>query len=255
MTGTETDKKTKSTKKENVVKNADAKEVKELKKEKNVKKEKEVDAVKNDVNLDDKKDGENGNIEKPRDKISEQLDKMVEKYSLLKRDLHDFHANINKLKALHVSELKRAESKKKKRKQGEHKPTGFERERPVCGELAKFIGVEDGTLLKGPVITSKVWDQFKTRGLVFTGHGKEGDADYLKQDKRVLRVTDQEAALFGVNKELVNKSTSHEDPNGLNFKTIHKYIKYASNNVTVTKDDDSEPNTKEKVKKAKVITK
>jgi len=121
---------------------------------------------------------------------------------------------LKKLQATHKSELKKARTARKSEKSKNHKPTGFARLKPVTGKLAEFIGVESGTELSGPEITAKIWAELKNRNLTF------------EDDKRVLRVDKTVAKLFNVPMS-VNDSTKHDDPNGLNFGNLQKYIKNA----------------------------
>jgi len=69
-------------------------------------------------------------------------------------------------------------------------------------------------MMSGPQITSKVWGQLKERELTYT------------EDKRVFRTNDEISKIFGVPKS-VNKSTTHNDPNGFNFCNLQRYIAHA----------------------------
>jgi len=112
-------------------------------------------------------------------------------------------------------------SKRKPKRNPPSQPTGFIKQMVVPERLAKFIGVPAGSSLSGPEITSKVWEQMRSRNLVYS------------EDKRVLRTNKEVSAVFGV-PESVNKSTHFKDPNGFNFCTIQKFIANVLNSDNAT---------------------
>lgn len=160
-------------------------------------------------------------VAQPEDKFDEHLKTVETAYTEAKKLMHNLHASIKKLQAVHKSELKRAKVKKSKRSE-KHKPTGFARPRPVVGKMAEFIGVESGTELSGPAITSKVWAVLKARGLTHKGDEASG----VKGDQRVLRVDKEVSELFFVPMS-ANKSTTPDDEEGINFGNLQFYIKQA----------------------------
>jgi chromatin remodeling complex protein RSC6 len=89
--------------------------------------------------------------------------------------------------------------------------TGFTRPTTVPDDLATFVGVEKGTIMPRTKLTKEVYKVFNERGL------------HYEKDKRVLRTDDQVRNLFGLSKD-VDNSVAYNDPNGLNFFTIQKYI-------------------------------
>lgn len=120
---------------------------------------------------------------------------------------------LKELLTVHNFEMKH-EHVRKHKKNGNRPPSGFNKPRPVPERLAKFIGVKSGDELSGPQITSKIWEQFHTRHLM------------LETDKRVLRTDEEIRDLFKIPAS-VDNSTDRNDVNGLNFKTLPKYIKNA----------------------------
>lgn len=129
----------------------------------------------------------------------------------MKAQLKNFREDIKKLSDLHRAELKTASKKTKKNKKP-HVPTGFECKRSYFGKLAEFIGVQDGTCLNGPELTSRVWDAFRKRDKL------------LSTDNRIILVDKESSELFNVPMS-VNKITNSKDENGFNFCTLQKYLK------------------------------
>ena len=140
--------------------------------------------------------------------------------------LKQLYNNIVKsLKALeneHARVLKSTEKRNKKKK--EHKETGFENPKYVCGELAKFLGVPDKTAIKGPSLTSMIWDKFSSLGLTY------------EKDNRCLRVNEKISKMLNVPMS-VNDSTTNTDPNGFNFKTLQSVIKNSGFVTKIPKEE------------------
>lgn len=148
-----------------------------------------------------------------RDELAElrnEVEEMGQKYKVAR-------SHLKKLESTYVSDLKKAYHSKKSRKTN-NKPTGFIKGVEVPKKLAKFIGVETGTVLSTPEITKKVWAELENRGLQY------------ENDKRVFRTNKEVSDVFGVPKS-VNKSFDHKDKEGFNFCNIQKYIKNAVNNA------------------------
>jgi hypothetical protein len=94
----------------------------------------------------------------------------------------------------------------------EPKRTGFCIERPVSQRLANWLNIDTSSMLTGPKLTKLVWEELKRRNLVY------------QEDKRVFRVDQETAELFGLNMVVVNSSTDHRDTNGFNFCNLQRYI-------------------------------
>jgi len=122
-------------------------------------------------------------------------------------------SSLKELLVSHNAEIRCQHSKKHKHN-GNRPPSGFNKPSPVPEKLAKFIGVKPGEELTRPQITSKIWKQFHTRHLT------------LDADKGVLRVDTEISDLFKIPMS-VNDIKDRKDTNGLNFKTLPKYIKNA----------------------------
>jgi hypothetical protein len=157
--------------------------------------------------------------EKEYNKFDEALANAISECHNLKTLIKNIKNDLKILQTAHKLELKANVKKAVKNKKTNHKASGFASCKVVTGKLAEFIGVEPGTELSGPKITSKVWDEFKNRNLVY------------EQDKRILRVDKTISELFNVPMS-VNDSTEHNDPAGLNFGNIQKFIKNLLKNAT-----------------------
>lgn len=142
-------------------------------------------------------------------KFSQQFGSLKKEFKLVKETLGLLSSSLRKLESAYNYDIKKVAKSKPKRK-GEHKKTGFLKPKPVPEKFAKFIEVEAGAELSGPQITSKVWDQLRKRGLI-------------TKDKRVFKTNKELTAIFGIPKS-VNDSTSHEDKQGFNFRSLQTYI-------------------------------
>merc|ERR1712070_141001 len=142
--------------------------------------------------------------------------KLIKDLNECKQKIKNSVSQIKKLEARHESSLKKAKKLKSRRK-GNTKPTGFIKKTEIKGKLAKYIKVDNNSLLSGPDLTKEIWKQLAERDLQYS------------KDKRVFRTDDETEEVFGVPKS-VNKSTSHKDPHGFNFCNIQKYISYALSN-------------------------
>lgn len=139
---------------------------------------------------------------------------------------------VKKLETAYAHDVKKVSQRKQKR-HGEYKPTGFAKESPVPNPLASFIGVQAGTLLSGPDITKKIWEQLQIRGLQHT-------------DARVFRTNAEVTKVFGVPAS-VNECTKHDDPNGFNFCNLQKYIARAMGKVPKSDKKKDEQAVQEQV--------
>lgn len=158
---------------------------------------------------------EEGDDDKKSDELrfEGQLKTLKEQLKDLKTSFQGVSDLVKKLENAYKHDTKKLQKRKPKRT-GDHKPTGFAKQQPVPTKLAKFIGVEPGTELSGPEITKKVWTQLRERNLTY------------KEDKRVFRTDKVVSDVFGVKKS-VNSSTSHKDKDGFNFCNLQKYISLA----------------------------
>lgn len=146
-------------------------------------------------------------------KFQKQLNTLKEKLKALKTDVSAVNGALKELEGAYKHDTKKL-AKRKTKKTGDHKPTGFAKKQPVPTKLARFIGVEPETELSGPEITKKVWEQLRERNL------------FYKDDKRVFRTDKVVSDVFGVKKS-VNNSTDHKDPEGFNFCNLQKFISQA----------------------------
>lgn len=140
----------------------------------------------------------------------------VHKTSEIKKMAEYKIMNITRMKSAYESSSDdESEDEEENKTEGtnEHKPTGFAKPALVPDKLANFIGVPSGTMLSGPQITKKVWDQLKERKLML-------------EDKRVFRTNDEVSEVFGVS-ESVNNYTNHNDKEGFNFCNLQRYISNA----------------------------
>jgi hypothetical protein len=168
----------------------------------------------------------------------EQVTKHItDEYNTVKERLKALGNTLTELTRLHNSHMKKCSLKKKSKRVNTQ--TGFNSERKIYGELAEFIGVEDGTSMRGPKLTQKVWEKMKELGLYYKSNKGE-------EDRRVLRTNDKVSALFDIPKS-VNDATDHQDLNGLNFRTIQKYIKNAENKTRKGDDLTGDDKSSEKV--------
>lgn len=94
--------------------------------------------------------------------------------------------------------------------------TGFCKLKPVSAKLAHWLNIESNKLVTVPELTASVWKELKKRNLID------------QEDKRVFRVDQEAAELFGLNMEKTNASTSHMDPIGFNFCNLQTYIAHAN---------------------------
>lgn len=147
------------------------------------------------------------------------LEKITKNYKEQKDD-------IKKLLKMHRNELRNAKKTTKKRKN--NIKTGFTKPEKVPDKLAKFLGLNLGTVLPRTNITKKVYDEIKNRGLLY------------EKDKRVIRADKELLKLFDLT-ENVNKSVDPYDKNGINFFNLQRYI------AKVYSDDETNNSTKNTV--------
>lgn len=146
-------------------------------------------------------------------KFTVQFKLLQEQAKTLRNAVQQLTNGLNKLEAAYSHDFRKLNKRKPKRN-GEHKATGFAKPQAVPEKLAKFIGVAPNTMLSGPEITRKVWAQLRERKLTY------------EKDKRVFRTDKEVTEVFGVKKD-VNKSTDHKDKEGFNFCNLQRYISKA----------------------------
>lgn len=143
-------------------------------------------------------------------KFPQQLELFLKELKMVKDSLGALSSSAKKLDAAYNADIKRAKKTKQKRTKP-HVATGFAKEQVVPKELAKFIGVAEGSSLTGPQITKKVWEQLKARNLTYAN------------DKRIFRTDKVVSKIFNV-PESVNTSTNHKDKAGFNFCNLQTFI-------------------------------
>lgn len=137
-------------------------------------------------------------------------------FKSLKEEIKSIKGCLKDLVSAYQHDVKKVAVGYKKHKRP-RKITGFAKKKDIPEKLAKFIGVDVGTTLSGPEITSKVWRQLKDRGLTY------------ENDRRIFRVNKEVSELFGVPPS-VNVSANHRDPKGFNFYNLQSYIANAMKN-------------------------
>lgn len=85
-----------------------------------------------------------------------------------------------------VKALEKRANKRKPRKQGEYKPSGFAKETLISDELAKFLGKPQGTLMARTEVTKEINTYIKKHKLQDPTHGKNINPD--KRLKNLLRI-------------------------------------------------------------------
>lgn len=119
---------------------------------------------------------------------------------------------IKKMSNVHKSELRRASNKKRR---PNVKPTGFATPKMIGGRFADWLGVERGTMLTGPEISSAFWKRIKEEGLQY------------EDNKRIFRCNKEVAEIFNISDKemkIMNKSIDPKDENGFNMRTYQTHI-------------------------------
>lgn len=98
-----------------------------------------------------------------------------------------------------VKVLEKRANRRKPRKQGEHKPSGFAKEALVSDELAKFLGKPSGTMMARTQVTKEINAYIKKHKLQDPNQGKIINPD--KRLKTLLRVgSGEELTYFNLQK-------------------------------------------------------
>ena len=98
-----------------------------------------------------------------------------------------------------VKALEKRANRRKPRKQGEHKPSGFAKEALVSDELAKFLGKPSGTMMARTQVTKEINAYIKKHKLQDPNQGKIINPD--KRLKNLLRVgSGEELTYFNLQK-------------------------------------------------------
>lgn len=98
-------------------------------------------------------------------------------------------------------------------------PSGFCKLLPISTNLANWLHLESPIEMTGPELTKHVWNELKSRNLVYD------------QNTRIFRCDEESAQLFGLNMEIVNASTDHRDQTGFNFCNLQRYVQQANRNA------------------------
>lgn len=145
-------------------------------------------------------------------RFEQQYSTIRDEIKSVRETLSNLSSSLKKLESAYNHDIKKVKKSRPRRKNGEHKPTGFIKTKPVPKKFASFLGVKEGSEMSGPSITREVWKQLKERNLV------------SEKDKRVFRTNKEVSELFGVPLS-VNKSDDHTDvKKGFNFCNLQTYI-------------------------------
>jgi hypothetical protein len=157
------------------------------------------------------------------EKETDEKSKFKKQIELLYKELDDYKTKnkvmmscLKKLESSYDSDMKKIEKMKRKRS-GNHKPTGFENPYNIPNKFADFLNVEHGCKMTGPEITKKMWEVLREKGLV------------SDKDGRVFKVTKEVMDVFKLPKEAL-KVTKMDIDNGFNMLNLQKYIKVALEN-------------------------
>lgn len=151
-----------------------------------------------------------------KSKFRRQIDLLYKELESYKEKNKTMMVYLKKLEASYNSDMKKIEKMKKKRS-GNHKPTGFENPYDVPNKFADFLNVEHGIKMTGPEITKKMWEILRLKGLINDNDG------------RVFKVTKEVMDVFKLPKEAL-KITKMDVDNGFNMLNLQKYIKVALDN-------------------------
>lgn len=146
-------------------------------------------------------------------KVYKEFRQKIEDMTKISREVNIITKKMNKM---YYEDIKKA--RHMKYKNPNRKPTGFNRPREFTNELLDLIGVKHGTMMSMPQFTKKIWKALKDNNLV------------NKENGRILRVNDAVKKAFKLTNEQVkkmNETTDCNDMEGLNFKTLQKFISNA----------------------------
>jgi len=124
----------------------------------------------------------------------------------------------------HSSDMKKAHKDIEKVKSKIGKRGGFvTKKNPVGGELANFLGVDDGTEFTSGELTSKFWEVMRFKHLVGVKNSNG------KIDNRIFKVTQEIRDVFGVPAS-ASRIKDFDNDKGFNFTTYQRYLSDAQRN-------------------------
>lgn len=134
--------------------------------------------------------------------VNERYATMIQELDAQRKSLSETIKQVREMQkqtARDVKALEKRASRRKPRKQGEHKPSGFAKEALISDELAKFLGKESGTMMARTHVTKEINAYIKKHKLQDPNHGKIINPD--KRLKTLLRVgTGEELTYFNLQK-------------------------------------------------------
>lgn len=159
---------------------------------------------------------------KPRDipddlvktlKFAKHLETLTQTLNNHLKVIKDIKSELKKLETSYAQDINKVYKSKRKRAT-DAKPIGFIVGKVLPDELAKIIGVPNGTLMSMPEYTRKFYKELVARKLIY------------EKDGRVFRTDNEIKKVFNIN-DSVNKSTDHKDKTGFNFSTLQGYLSKA----------------------------
>lgn len=127
------------------------------------------------------------------------------------QSLKELKVSLRKLETSYDHDMSKAVKLRRKRRNGEEKPTGFIKQIPLSKELAELIGEKENVMMAMPEYTSKFFEMMKSNNLLYDGDG------------RVFRANDKIKKVFSL-PDSVNESVSHRDKNGFNLYNLQTHI-------------------------------
>ncbi len=146
--------------------------------------------------------------------IIETSSDMENMFDKLEENLTKFYkeqrVEIRKMKKIYVKNMKKFNKKKVV-----ESTAGINKSIVIPDKLADLIKYPKGTKMARTKLGGELYSVFKCRNLLY------------KKDKRIMRVDDELANIFSVNKKIVNKSVNPHDKidKGINFYNLQSYIK------------------------------
>lgn len=158
-------------------------------------------------------------------KFTKNLESVTEKLNNQLKIIKDLRQELKKLEVSYNQDINKV-YKSKRKKAPSAKAIGFIAGKPLPNELAKIIGVPDGTIMSMPDYTREIYKEIKKRKLVYS------------EDARVFRVDNELKKVFDID-DSVNKSTIYTDKSGFNFSTLQGYLSRAMKKYCVDKADNN----------------
>jgi hypothetical protein len=149
------------------------------------------------------------------------LNELREKINGQTQTLKDLKTSLRRLETSYDHDMNKAVKLRRKRRNGDDKPTGFIKQIALSKDLADLIGEKENTMMAMPEYTRKFFKMLKDNNLLYDGDG------------RVFRANDKIKKVFGL-PDSVNDSTNHRDETGFNLYNLQKHIsKVNKNHVAV----------------------